>query len=413
LVTKTALTYKVFHFGDTHLGRKHPSQIRKERVQSTVKAFRYCIDKAIEEDVDFVIHAGDVFDTVYPWHTVIEHAKNALKKLEEAEIPMYVIRGNHDRSFGQGRMMKGIATEHLESDWVHLIDPQAAEFPENGFIDHDENIRIYGLGYHANKTARILEDFEPESDRFNFLLLHDFIDGVTRSYSENTAKADNIAGKDLDYVAIGHDHQPNQEERIGDTVFAATGGTVDYDFNTTQFGKGYNILEVDAENHEVEVEEHEVPQELELKKEVFDVEDSREEIKERIESQVEEGKKYAFKLKITGETDAAHQIPTQEISEDVEQIEGVILAETILDVQLEGVDEYDSKEGEQFNVEEFLEEHLQNNSAEEEFKTLHSDADSMLSNEENLTSSGFSLKKDAKKDLRRKIRKELFPGDEE
>jgi DNA repair exonuclease SbcCD nuclease subunit len=379
-----------------------------------VKAFRYCIDKAVEEDVDFVVHAGDVFDTVYPWHTVIEHAKDALQKLEDAEIPMYVIRGNHDRSFGQGRMMKGIATEHLESEWVKLIDPQAAEFPEDGYIDHDENIRIYGLGYHANRTARILEDFEPESGRFNFLLLHDFVDGVTRSYSENTAKADNIAGKDLDYVAIGHDHQPNQREKIGDTVFAATGGTVDYDFNTTQFGKGYNILEVDAEEKSVEVDKCEVPQTLELKKKVFKIEDSREKIIEKIREEVEEGKEYAFKLKITGETDVAHEIPTQEISEEVEEkIDQVILAETMLDVQLEGMDEYDSQEGEKFNVEEFLEDHLQNNEAEQEFKTLHSEADAMLSNEENLTSSGFSLRKESRKELQSKIEKELFPGDEE
>lgn len=404
--------YKVLHFGDSHLGRKHPSQIRKERVQSTIKAFRYCVDQAIEEDVDFIIHAGDVFDTVYPWHTVIDAAKKDLEKLEKHEIPMYVIRGNHDRSFGQGRTLKGIAIEHLESEWVNLIDPQGAEFPENSYIDHDENIRIYGLGYHANKTAQILEDFSPENDKFNFLLLHDFIDGVTRSYSENTAKADNIAGKNVDYVAIGHDHQPNQEERIGSTVFAATGGTVDYDFNTTQFEKGYNILRIDAEEKEIDVEKNSVPQELELKKKVFKLENSKDEIREKIREEVDDGKKYAFKIKIIGETDSATDIPTQQISEEVEKIESIILAETILDVQLEGMDEYDNN-GEKFNIEEFLEEHLQNNKVEEELQTLHSEADGMLSNEENLTSTGFSLKKEGRQDLRKKIRRELFPGDKE
>jgi hypothetical protein len=76
------------------------------------------------------------------------------------------------------------------------------------------------------------------------------------------------------------------------------------------------------------------------------------------------------------------------------------------------MDEYDSQGGEKFNVDEFLEDHLQNNEAEQEFKTLHSEADAMLSNEENLTSSGFSLKKESRKELQRKIEKELFPGDE-
>lgn len=403
--------YKVMHFGDTHLGRKHPSKISKERVESTIKAFQYCIDQAVEEDVDFIIHAGDVFDTVYPWHTVIDSAKNILEKLDENEIPMYCIRGNHDRSFGQGRSIKGVAIEHLTSDYVHLIDPQGVDFPEKGFIDHDEKIRIYGLGYHASKTAQILEDFEPDKSKFNFLLLHDFVDGVTRSYSENTPKADRIAGKNLDYVAIGHDHQPNQEKKIGSTTFAATGGTVDYDFNTTQFGKGYNILQVDPEEQEVTVSKKSVPQELELKKKEFKVFTSRQEIMKEIREEVEEGKTYAYKLKISGEADSATEIPTQEIAEEVEEIPEVILAETILDIKLEGMDEYEDS-SDQFNIQEYLEDHLQNNGAEKELQTLHSQADDMLSNEENLTPSGFSLKKEARQDLRREIREELFPGDE-
>lgn len=401
--------YKVFHFGDTHLGRKHPSKISKERVESSITSFRYCIEKAVEEDVDFVIHAGDVFDTVYPWHTVIESAREELQKLEEAEIPMYCIRGNHDRSFGQGRSLKGLAIEHLTSDYVKLIDPQAAEFPENGYIDHDEKIRIYGLGYHASRTQEILRDFNPESGKFNFLLLHDFIDGVTRSYSENTAKADMIAGKDVDYVAIGHDHQPNPEQRIGSTVFSATGGTVDYDFNTTSFGKTYNILHLDPEDGEVELENREIPQNLELKKESFTVEASRQEIISRVREVVEEGKRYAFKIKISGEVDSETEIPSQEIAEEVETVDGVILAETILNVRTEGMDEYDD-ESDRFNIHEYLEDHLQNNEVEKEFIELHERAEDMLANEENLTRSGFSLRKDARKTLKDEIDEKLFGG---
>lgn len=401
--------YKVLHFGDSHLGRKHPSKISKERVESSITAFRYCIEKAIEEDVDFVIHAGDVFDTVYPWHTVIESAKNELEKLEKAEIPMYCIRGNHDRSFGQGRSLKGLAIEHLTSDYVKLIDPQAPEFPEKGFIDHDEKIRIYGLGYHASRTQSILRDFNPEDDKFNILLLHDFIDGVTRSYSDNTAKADMIAGKNLNYVAIGHDHQPNPEQKIGSTVFAATGGTVDYDFNTTSFGKTYNILEIDAEKENVALENRKIPQELELKKESFTVEDSRQEILSRVRDVIEEGKRYAFKIKISGEVDSETEIPSQEIAEEIEGIKEVILAETILNIRTEGMDEYDD-ESERFNIHEYLESHLQNNETEKEFIELHERAEDMLANEENLTRSGFSLKKDARKNLRDEIDEKLFGG---
>lgn len=401
--------YKVFHFGDTHLGRKHPSKIEKERVESSITAFRYCIDKAIEEDVDFIIHAGDVFDKVYPWHTVIESARKELEKLQDAEIPMYCIRGNHDRSFGQGRSLKGLAIEHLTSEYVKLIDPQAPEFPEDGFMDHDENIRIYGLGYHASRTQEILREFNPENEKFNILLLHDFIDGVTRSYSDNTAKADMIAGKDLDYVAIGHDHQPNPEQKIGSTIFAATGGTIDYDFNTTSFGKTYNILEIDTEKGSIDLENYEIPQELELKKESFTVDDSRQEIMSRVREVIEEDKRYAFKIKITGEIDSETEIPSQKIAEEIEDLEEVILAETILNVRTEGMDEYD-EENDRFNIHEYLESHLQNNETEKEFIQLHERAEDMLANEENLTRSGFSLRKDARKKLRDEIDEKLFGG---
>jgi len=71
--------YKVLHCGDTHLGRKQPSKINKKRVESSIQALDHCVQRAVEEDVDFIVHAGDVFDTVYPWHSVIDAAKEKLE----------------------------------------------------------------------------------------------------------------------------------------------------------------------------------------------------------------------------------------------------------------------------------------------------------------------------------------------
>ena len=399
--------YKVLHFGDTHLGRKHPSKISKKRVESSIKAFRHVIQKAIQEDVDFVIHAGDVFDTVYPWHTVIESAKRELQNLEEAEIPLYCIRGNHDRSFGQGRSLKGLAIEHLTSEYVHLIDPQASEFPQNGYIDHDEKIRIYGLGYHASRTQEILRGFTPENNKFNILLMHDFVEGVTRSYSNSIPKADMIAEKDLQYVAIGHDHEPNPEQVVNSTTFSATGGTVDYDFNTTNFRKTFNILEINEENQEIQVDNHKVPQELELRKKKFKVGHSPQQIRNKIEDEVQEDKEYAYKIKIKGEISSDQEIQTQKIADEVEKINQVVLADTLLDVNTDEVEIAENK-GEGFNIHEYLEENLQKNKLDENFIQMHERAENMLSNEENLTRSGFSLQKQARKDLRKKIDNQIF-----
>jgi exonuclease SbcD len=406
--------YKVLHCGDTHLGRKQPSKINKKRVESSIQALDHCIRKAVEEDVDFVIHAGDVFDTVYPWHSVIDAAKEKLKPLEENGIPMYVIRGNHDRSYGQGRTLKGVAIEHLENEYVHLIDPSPNEFQghEGGYIDHDENIRIYGLGYHSNKTPSLLREFEPQGDKFNILLLHDFVDGVTRSYSDNVSKADHIAEKDLDYVAIGHDHQPNPRKEINNTTFAATGGTIDYDFNTTEFGKHYNILEIDPENGIENLTTEDVPQKLELRRLKISIENAEiNAIRNRIEEISKEGVELALKISIEGkaeETDPS-SIPTHEIGQQLEEeLDNVVMAELILNLEIEG---YEAEEGdrETFNIAEYLEKNFSDNEdLSNNLQNLHTHTTSILADDQNLTSSGFNLNKDSRQNLKEEVKEALF-----
>ena len=392
------------HFGDTHLGRKQPSQIAEQRVQSTVKAFEFLIEKAVEKDVDLIIHAGDVFDTVYPWHTVIEQAREILEKLEEAEIPMYMIRGNHDRSYGHGRKLKGLAIEHLENEYVHLIDPSPEEFGEPAV--QLEGVNIYGLGYHSGKTSEILNEFSP-GDETNILMMHDFVEGVTRTYSDNCVKADEIASRDLDYVAIGHDHQPNTWEEINGTVFSATGGAVDYDFNSTEFGNYYNIIEAGSEGVEHQ-ETGEILQKLELKKIRVSVEEAR---IEPAVGQVQqlEGDRIAVKVMVKGETEKEPgEIPVQGIETRLRQLENVEMAEVVLDLRVKGY--ADTDVGEAFSVEEFLEKELDDSS--EEFRELHEKASSMLADDENLTSSGINLKKEARKKLRKEVNRKIF-GEEQ
>lgn len=402
------------HFGDTHLGRKHPNKISKQRVESSIKALQHCVEKAVEHDLDFVIHAGDVFDTVYPWHSVIEAAKRKLEPLKQNEIPMYVIRGNHDRSYGQGRTLKGLAIDHIENDYIKLIDPSPQKFSdhESGFIDHDENIRIYGLGYHSKKTSSILKDFEPEGEKFNFLLLHDFVEGVTRNYSENVPKADQIAEKDLQYVGIGHDHQPNPRKKLNGTVFAATGGTVDYDFNTTEFGKTFNILEIDSEEGVQNLDTHQIPQELELKRMIVNVEKAdKASIRKKLESAISDQAKLAVKLKIIGKMDDGDPsgIPTHRISRELEdEIEGLLMLEINLDLEIEGY-EVESSDSDRFSISNYLEENLSDKEQlSSDLQSLHDHTTSVLADDQNLTGSGFNLNQESRENLKRKVERELF-----
>ena len=405
--------YKFIHFSDTHIGRKSPTEISKERVESSIKALEYCVDKAVEEDVDFVVHSGDFFDTVYPWHTVIDAAKEKIKPLADKGIPMYVIRGNHDRSFGQGRKLKGIAMEHLKNEYVKILDPSPHEFPQNGHIDVNEDIRVYGLGYHASRTPEILDDADFASDKFNILLLHDFVEGVTRKFSDNVVSADKISSKDLDYVGIGHDHEAVPRKVIDDVFFAAPGGTIDYDFNTTDCGKHYNIVEVD--NREiVDVETGSVPQSLELMKLDFELEEveNREDVLESVEKSIEDGsgRSYALKLRFFGEVgEDGPSLSFSSVAESVEEhYESVLMCGVIDNTVLEGMNSYDIEGGgEQFNVDDYLSSHLDEDLGKN-MVLLHEFADGMLGDEENLTSTGFNLNKEGRKKLKKKVEEVLF-----
>ena len=84
------------HISDTHLGLVQYGS--NEREQDVYDVFNQAIDKSIEDNVDFVIFAGDIFHTPNPSGTAILQMANALKRLKENEIESFFILGEHDIS---------------------------------------------------------------------------------------------------------------------------------------------------------------------------------------------------------------------------------------------------------------------------------------------------------------------------
>jgi len=86
---------KFAHMSDCHLGSwsNHP-----DLKEYSIIAFEKAIDECIKESVDFVIIAGDLFDTSIPPIDVMRRAAAAFRKLKESSIGVYVISGSHDYS---------------------------------------------------------------------------------------------------------------------------------------------------------------------------------------------------------------------------------------------------------------------------------------------------------------------------
>ena len=87
---------KFSHISDTHLGLIQYGL--EEREQDIYDSFNQAIDISIQDKVDFVIFAGDIFHTPNPSGTAILQMANALKRLKENEIESFFVLGEHDIS---------------------------------------------------------------------------------------------------------------------------------------------------------------------------------------------------------------------------------------------------------------------------------------------------------------------------
>ena len=105
---------------DTHLGYEEYDQIVKE---DSFEAFNEGLDIAQEEQVDFILHAGDLFDSSAPSpstivktnHILLSHSytmpndvtqENPYQCVDsndqeiDVKLPIFVINGNHDQPSG-------------------------------------------------------------------------------------------------------------------------------------------------------------------------------------------------------------------------------------------------------------------------------------------------------------------------
>lgn len=212
---------KFLHFSDTHIpGYKTPTEFRKIREEESIKKFNFVIDKAIEENVDFVIHSGDLFDSSSVSNQVLIEVAKALDKLRRENIPFYAIKGNHD--------VMGISAPCFDILLASglLIEPTIEKEGEKVKFHKQKDSVIIGLSeprrfsderlkeYYKNSFVylrKILDNCLDEGS-FNILMLHltfkkairytkyDDVRAIERSLLEQLPK--------IRYYALAHEHCP-------------------------------------------------------------------------------------------------------------------------------------------------------------------------------------------------------------
>src|SRR3989344_889787 len=85
---------KFAHLSDVHLGGWKQKPLQELNFQSFQKAVQISID----EKVDFILIAGDLFDTAYPPIEILKETFAEFRKIKESKIPCFIISGSHDYS---------------------------------------------------------------------------------------------------------------------------------------------------------------------------------------------------------------------------------------------------------------------------------------------------------------------------
>ncbi|PAP76547.1 metallophosphoesterase family protein [Rubrivirga marina] len=99
---------KILHCADVHLGyethgRLDPATGLNTRLLDFRRCFDVVVQRALDEDVDLFLFAGDAYRTADPTPTQQRQFAEALRPVLEAGIPVAMVVGNHDHpvSFGK------------------------------------------------------------------------------------------------------------------------------------------------------------------------------------------------------------------------------------------------------------------------------------------------------------------------
>lgn len=198
---------KFIHAADIHLDsalhglERYDGAPVNEIRSATRRAFDNLIDLAIDEEVDFVLLAGDIYDGDWKDYNTGLYFVERMVRLREAGIRVFMVAGNHDAA--------SQITKHLRLP--ENVKMFATNKPERIVLD-DLGVAIYGQGF-ANRavTEDISLDYhQGDPQYFNIGLLHTCLDGKPGHEPYAPCTVDGLRSKGYQYWALGHVH--NREE---------------------------------------------------------------------------------------------------------------------------------------------------------------------------------------------------------
>ena len=203
--------FRFLHAGDLHLDSPitglatvAPQEVLDVLRAATTDAWRSIVRTAIDESVDFVLVAGDVFEVANPTLLGQTRFRDGLADLAAHGIRSYVVHGNHDPLDG-----KAWAASLQFPDLVHRFGTAAGEA-----VIHEREgqpiARIHGRSY---PTAAVSDNYAAayrasRDGLFEIGVLHTNVGDRPGHANYAPCSIEDLRAAGMDYWALGHIHQP-------------------------------------------------------------------------------------------------------------------------------------------------------------------------------------------------------------
>ena len=183
---------------------------------ATREAFANLVSLALDEDVDFVVIAGDLFDGTWQDMKTGLWTAGQFRRLERQKIPIYLIRGNHDAA---SRVRKSVS-------WPDNVHEFSVRRPETLHIE-PLGVALHGQGFANSECSKDLAAEYPQAvaDHFNIGVLHTSLAGSSQHDTYAPTREDVLLGRGYDYWALGHIHMRSDPPIREEPYIAYPGNT--------------------------------------------------------------------------------------------------------------------------------------------------------------------------------------------
>lgn len=209
---------KFIHTADLHLDSplrglsSYPDAPAQRLRCATRDAFAALVSIAIDEQVDFMVIAGDVYDGDWKDFNTGLFFIRQMGRLRQAGIPVYLLYGNHD---ADSEMTKGLELP----DNVHAFPSRKAET----FRIETHKVALHGRSFKvAATTDNLLPGYpSPVPGWLNIGVLHTALEGNNEHARYAPCSIAELQAKGYQYWALGHVHECWIER--GETTIAYPG----------------------------------------------------------------------------------------------------------------------------------------------------------------------------------------------